>query len=302
MYTGIKYEGDYSEGAKGKLHSRGIALVRRDNASLVRTIMKTTLDQMLEVDVDAAAIVGEVARYIKLVQQSSNSIHRQDRPDDHLSMQQFVLSAGLSKDLDQYDGTPNAAAHVAARLMAINPLERLGAGTRVVFVIRSQHKLAKRGEQACLVEDLVRESWSLDAEYYAEAIRKKCEPLLSALYVSEERERSTHIDAFGSRVAVAHAKASDRDALPGQVEAARRLSAALARLGRAIRDEGASAGEASEAPRMAPVFARFASATAVPRAPAKPADEKKRKSAATPAHAALEALKRHAAAKSAKSV
>jgi hypothetical protein len=304
MYSGIKFEGDYSENAKGKLHSRGIALVRRDNASLVRTIMKSTLESMLKIDLDADTIVQSVARYIKLVQQSSNSIHRQDRPEYHLTMQQFMLSAGLSKDLDQYEGTPNAAAHVAARLMQMNPLERLGAGTRVVFVIRAQHKLAKRGEQACLVEDLVRERWSLDDDYYIGAIRKKCEPLLSALFVAEERERSTHIDAFGRRVAVAHAKASDRDALPGQVEAARRLSAALAQLAQATRSSLTPRDESSEAapPRLAPMFARFASATAVPRAPAKPADEKKRKITATPAHAALEALKRHAAAISAKSV
>ncbi len=297
LYAGIKYEGDYSQSAKGKLHSRGIALVRRDNAALVRTVMKQTLDQMLKLEVDADGIVESVARYIKLVQQSAASIHRPDRPDDHLPMQQFVLSAGLSKNLDEYDGTPNAAAHVAARLMEINPLERLGAGTRVVFVVRAQHKDAKRGEQACLLADLVQNRWPLDADYYTTAIKKKCEPLLSALFVAEEKRRSTFTGAFGGSVTVEHAKASERDALPGQVEASRRLSAALAQLGRANRDGGASAGEASEAPRMAPIFARFTSATAVPRAPAKPAEDKKRKGGDTPAHAMLKALKAHAAAK-----
>lgn len=291
MYSGIKFEGDYSEGAKGKLHSRGIALVRRDSAALVRTIMKTTLESMLKLDIDSDGIVECVARYIKLVQQSAASIHRSDRPDAHLPMQQFMLSAGLSKDLEDYDGPANAAAHVAARLMEINPLEKLGAGTRVVFVVRAQHKDARRGEQACLVEDLVQNGWPLDAAYYTEAVRRKCEPLLSALFVTEERERSTFVDAFGHRVAVAHAKASERASLPGQLEAARRLSAALAQLRRASRD----AGEGLEAPRIAPMFARFTSAAAVPRAPSKPAEEKKRKS--SEAHAALNALKKHAALK-----
>jgi hypothetical protein len=274
MYSGMKYEGDYSEGAKGKLHSRGIALVRRDNAALVRTIMKQTLERMLKLEVDADGIVESVARYMKLVQQSAASIHRPDRPDDHMPMQQFVLSAGLSKDLDQYDGPPNAAAHVAARLMEINPMEKLGAGTRVTFVVRAQHKDAKRGEQAALVDDVVQNRWPLDAAYYTEAVRRKCEPLLSALFVNAERERSTFVDAFGRRVAVAHARASERDSLPGQVEAARRLSAAMAQLGRAYRD----AGEGLEAPRIAPVFARMTTAAAVPRAPSKHAEEKKRKS------------------------
>jgi DNA polymerase elongation subunit (family B) len=301
MYSGTKYEGSYTVDAKGKLHSRGIALVRRDNASLVRSIMKSTLDSMLKIEIDADGIVESVARYMKLVQQSAASIHRPDRPDDHLPMQQFVLSAGLSKDLDQYDGPPNAAAHVAARLMEINPLEKLGAGTRVTFVVRAQHKDAKRGEQACLTDDLVQNRWPLDADYYIGAIRKKTEPLLSALFVTEEKRRATFTGAFGGSVTVKHAKACDRDSLPGQVEASRRLSAALAQLGRLNRDGGASVGDAPEAPRMAPIFARFTSATAVPRAPAKPAeDKKKRKGGDTPAHAALKALKTREALEAAK--
>ncbi len=291
MYSGMKYE-DYTEGAKSKLHSRGIALVRRDNSFLVRTIMKQTLDQMLKLDVDAGGIVESVALFMKLVQKSSSSIHHPDRPADHLPLQHFVISAGLSKDLDKYAGFPNAAAHVASRLMVLNPLEKLGAGTRVTFVVRAQHKTAKRGEQACLVEDLARERWPLDAEYYAEAVRRKCEPLLSALFVAEEMRRATVSCAFGGSVTVAHAKASERDSLPGQVEAARRLGAALAQLGRvkhsAPRDE---------APRLAPIFARFTAAAAVPRAAAKPAENKKRKGGDTQADAALKALKAHAASK-----
>ena len=294
MYSGTKYEGSYTADAKGKLHSRGIALVRRDNASLVRSVMKSTLENMLKLDVDADGIVESVARYMKLVQQSANSIHRPDRPDDHLPMQQFVLSAGLSKDLDQYDGPPNAAAHVVARLMAINPLERLGAGTRVTFVVRAQHKDAKRGEQACLVEDLERDKLPLDSDYYVGAIRKKTEPLLSALFVAEEKRRATFTCAFGGSVTVEHAKASERQALPGQNEAARRLTSALAQLGRV---KQSTPRDEVEAPRLAPIFARFTSATAVPRAPA---EGKKRKGGDTPAHAALKALKTRAAAEAKK--
>lgn len=53
-----------------------------------------------------------------------------------------------------------------------------------------------------------------------------------ALFVAEEKRRATFTGAFGGYVAVAHAKVSECDALPGHVEASRRLSAAMAQLGR----------------------------------------------------------------------
>jgi hypothetical protein len=105
--------------------------------------------------------------------------------------------------------------------MEINPLERLGAGTRVAYVVRALHKDAKRGEQACLVDDLRRDRFPLDVDYYVGAIRKKVDPIISALFVAEERARMTHVAMDGRIAVVEHARACDRDTLPGQVEAAR---------------------------------------------------------------------------------
>ena len=292
MYSGNKFVNQFGDDAESELNSRGIALVRRDNASLVRTIMKQTLERMLRLDVNADDVVESVARYMDLVRRSIGSMHAPNRAEDHLPLDQFVLSAGLSKDLEEYEGPPNCAAHIAVRLMQINPLETLGAGTRVTFVIRAAHADAKRGEQACLKDDLVRERFQLDTEYYLGAIRKKCEPLLSALFVGDESKTLTFKSMLGGIVRVQHSKASERDALPGQTEAARRLKASLALIRRATL--GVSAAEPPT--RVAPVFARVASAPSVPRAPVvtKPADASKKRKAAPKEHPAFTALRARA--------
>lgn len=153
MYAGMKFEGDYSEGAKSKLHARGIALVRRDNARLVRTVMKETLDAMLHLDARAADAVGVVARHMALVEASARSMHFPVRPEAHLPIEQFVLSGGISKALDAYAGADNCAAVIARRLMEINPLERVGAGSRVTYVIAKAPSGSRRAEQVRFVID-----------------------------------------------------------------------------------------------------------------------------------------------------
>lgn len=125
--------------------------------------------------------------------------------------------------------------------MELNPLERVGAGSRVTFVICGAHSSARRAEQAELVSDLLRERLALDVSYYVGAIRKKCEPLLSALFAREEREAATLVSASGARVVVAPARQCDRDRLPGELVAARRLTAAL--------DDARRARAAAEPPR-----------------------------------------------------
>jgi DNA polymerase elongation subunit (family B) len=261
MYSGAKYEGDYGlpcgPPPEPKLHSRGIALVRRDNAPAVRKILKTALEMMMRSDMNASEVVQAVAAYVHLLRASARSIHSTDRPAEHLAMDQFVVSGGLSKDVEDYDGPPNAAVHVACRLMELMPLEKLGAGTRVMYVVRALHKDAKRGEQACLVDDLVHNRFPLDISYYEGAVRSKLDPILSALFVVEERARRTHVGIDGRVMVVEHARASDRAALPGQVEAARRLSSAIAEHRRAAQVETVA---------VAPVFARMAASVAIPKA------------------------------------
>lgn len=103
MYSGMKFEGDYGEGAHSKLHSRGIALVRRDNAKLVRTVMKRTLEVLLRTDTSPDDAVAAVAAHAALVEASARSLHDDVRPPEHLPVEQFVLSGGISKALDEYD-------------------------------------------------------------------------------------------------------------------------------------------------------------------------------------------------------
>lgn len=269
MYSGQKYEGDYSEGAKGKLHSRGIALVRRDNAPLVRKGLKMALDKMLMPEVNREALVGHIADYAALVRASCRSLHRADRPEDHLPIKEFELSGGLSKDLEEYAGALNSSGQVAARLMQINPLERLGAGVRVTFVHRAAHGDARRAEQATLVSDLMANKWSLDADYYTEALLKKVRPILSALYLEDERRRATHASMSGALVTVAHSRASERNALAGQTEAARALDEAIRVRSRAV------AKEWDGTTTVAPIFARQLPPPAVPKAPPPKKDKRK---------------------------
>ena len=226
MYCGMKFE-NYGEEARGKTLSKGIALVRRDNSKLVRAAMKETLECALRANALASEAVAVAARHIALMEASVRSMHEARRPADHLPIEAFVLSAGISKDLDAYAGPANSAAMVARRLMEINPLEKIGSGARVTFVIAATSAGARRAEQAELVSDLLREKKRLDACYYADAIRAKCEPLLSALFIKEELSRATVRSATGELVVVAPKRQSDRSKLPGEMEAARRLAEAV---------------------------------------------------------------------------
>jgi DNA polymerase elongation subunit (family B) len=227
MYCGMKFEGEYGPGAKCKKHYRGLAVVRRDNARLVRSVLDATSDVMLRLDAQPADVVDVVAQHIALVEASARSMHEAARPADHLPMEAFVLSAGISKDLDSYKGPDNSAAMVARRLMAINPLDKVGAQSRVSFVICQPAPGARRAEQAELVSDVRQGRLALDARYYADAVRAKCEPLLSAMFVRRERERATERSVTGELVVVAPRRRCDKDKLPGELEAQRQLTEAV---------------------------------------------------------------------------
>ena len=227
MYSGLKFESNYGIDAKSKLHSRGIALVRRDNARLVRHVMKRTLDVMLDLKATPEDAVRVVADHIALVEASIKSIHDSDRPAAHIPMEDFVISGGISKELDDYAGVPNSAACIAKRLMELNPLEKIGLGSRVTFVICKSTKGARRAEQAELVSDVVKERKQLDNEYYIGAIKKKCEPLLSALFAEKERELSKTRSVDGTTVLLAARCQMDRDKMSGQLYAEKQLAEAV---------------------------------------------------------------------------
>jgi len=281
----MKYE-LYDESAVSQMHSRGIALVRRDCAALVRNALRSTLNLMLQPEVNEAAVLANAVECVRLVAASARTVHNVTRPDEHLPLSDFELSGGLSKNLDEYDSL-NAQAAVASRLMELFPLEKLGKGTRVTFVHRAEHSKAKRRDQATLVADLVQERWPLDVDYYTKAVLRKLCPVLSALYVNDEKHSLTHQMYGGGAVEVMHPRASERNALVGQTTAERLLRAALAD---ATRGSVKMCDEKAAPPaRMLTLaaFARPPPAAAV--AAKKPAGAEKRKvvSGASDAFAAL---------------
>ena len=180
LYAGMKYESYDDEHPISKMHSRGIALVRRDCAPLVRNALRSTLQLLLQPEVNEAAVLAMAVERVRLVAASARTVHDERRPDEHLPLSDFELSGGLSKNLDEYDSL-NAQGAVASRLMELFPLEKLGKDTRVTFVHRAEHiKVGgcaphtpcsiltpwsngaprrfktKRASQAVLVSDLVR--------------------------------------------------------------------------------------------------------------------------------------------------
>jgi DNA polymerase elongation subunit (family B) len=274
LYAGMKYE-SYDESAVSQMHSRGIALVRRDCAALVRNALRSTLNLMLQPEVNEAAVLANAVECVRLVAASARTVHNDPRPDEHLPLSDFELSGGLSKNLDEYDSL-NAQGAVATRLMELFPLEKLGKGTRVTYVYRAEHAKTKRRDQATLVADLVQERCPLNVDYYTEAMLRKLCPVLSALFVEEEKRSLTHQSLGGGTAEVQHRRAAERNALVGQTTAEKRMRAALAAAARGsvkTRDENGDAPPA----RMLTLAAFARPAAAVAATVKKPAGGEKRK-------------------------
>ena len=284
LYAGMKYESYDDEHPASKMHSRGIALVRRDCAPLVRNALRSTLQLLLQPEVNEAAVLAMAVECVRLVSASARTVHDVRRPDEHLPLSDFELSGGLSKNLDEYDSL-NAQGAVASRLMELFPLEKLGKGTRVTFVHRAEHIKTKRASQAVLVSDLVRERLPLDVDYYTEAVLRKLCPVLSALFGEEEKRGLTHQTMNGGAVEVQHRRASERSALVGQTTAEKRLRAALADAARG----GVKARDENAAPpaRMLTLAAFARPATGAAAVKKKPAEKRKAVSGASDAFAAL---------------
>ena len=68
----------------------------------------------------------------------------------------------------------------------------------------------------------------LDIDYYTEAVLRKLCPVLSALFVNDEKHSLTHQMYGGGAVEVLHGRASERNALVGETTAERLLRAAFA--------------------------------------------------------------------------
>jgi hypothetical protein len=220
MYTGMKMEGDYTPTAKAKVHSRGISAVRRDNALIVRDSVSACLDVLLSADATPASVAQWVADRICSVRAACADVYA--HPDQ---LEQFVLSAGLSKDPSLYD-VPRAASTAALQLMKLNPTVPVGSNARVTFVVVATRN-EKRADQVVIPQIAAAEKPPLNVEYYVEALRKKLLPLVSVYFVEAERRKNTMRNVFGALVHVAPLRVADQKLLPGQMTATKRVGACL---------------------------------------------------------------------------
>jgi DNA polymerase elongation subunit (family B) len=213
MYSGLKYEPGapplnlplYDPENKPKVHSRGLSVVRRDNALIIKTTMTKILKMTTTLDTTRESILEESASAIVATKKAALRVH------DSKDYEQFICSAGISKALDSY-ASPVAAVEVANQMMEENDSIQITSGTRVTFVVAAAHKLAKRAEQALLLETCKRERAPLDFNFYCEALLKKLGPLLSVFFVNDELVK----DALGETVRAKARTKAEASILPGQ--------------------------------------------------------------------------------------
>ena len=223
LYTGLKYEGNYGPSAKPKVHSRGISAVRRDNALIVRNTVSACLEVLLTLDATPESVCEWVAQRVVALKRAVEDVY--DEPEN---LEQFILSAGLSKNPNEYD-MPKAAATAAKQLVALNPTVPVGSNSRVTFlVVSTRHE--KRADQVLIPQLVARDTPPLDVTYYAVALRKKLNPLISVFFVEHERKAQTARDVFGRVVRVPPKRVSDQKLLPGELEATQRVDARVAAL------------------------------------------------------------------------
>ena len=217
LYSGLKYEGDYSLTAKGKVHSRGLSVVRRDNALIIKETMMEALKLVTMPGVTRDQMVEFAASRIHACMCAAQEVHTSQL------FEQFVCSAGISKALDQYD-SPVAAVRIAEQMKEENDTLDIKGGTRVTFVVASALKGTKRADQALLLETLKRERRPLSCEFYTEALMKKLAPLMSVFFA---QERQMVRDIMGKMVEVKPKTRAEEALLPGQKRAQEAIERAL---------------------------------------------------------------------------
>ena len=229
MYSALKYEGEYRADAEGELFARGLSAVRRDNALLVKNTVLHTMDALFIAKQDRAAIVADLGAILASVHNSAVAMHDPDRAfDGRLPFEHFIQSAGVSKDLANYDND-NAAVSAAKQLVALNPQAGIGKNTRVNFVVTVRDAEAKRAQQALLPSVCLERKAPLDHGFYVDALLKKLAPLLSVLFMADERATRITRDLSGKIIEVAPKRAADRARLLGEASAETALRDAMRR-------------------------------------------------------------------------
>ena len=228
MYASYKYEGDYSPGAKGKLFARGLSAVRRDNAKLVQDTVLNVMDLLFKQVAPRDTIVAFCGKAFANIHNSAVLAHEGPERDfpGRLPFASFIQSAGLSKALGEYDAESSATA-VAKQMLAANSQCGVGKNSRVVFIVCAQFKGAKRCEQVLLPSICQKTRAPLDAAFYEEALMKKLAPLLSVMFINDERASRRVRTLDGRIVEQAPASAAARARLLGEASAERALAAAF---------------------------------------------------------------------------
>ena len=228
LYTGFKFEKKYGPDAEPEVHSRGISAVRRDNALVVRNVVAACLKVVLTMDATPSSVCEWVAQRLVDLKRSVGEVY--ETPD---KLEHFILSAGLSKPMHEYD-MPKAATTAAKQLVLLNPTVPVGGNSRVTFVVAAtRHE--KRADQVLIPQLAARDQPPLDVDYYVGALRKKLIPLISVFFVEHERKAQTVRDVFGREVRVAPKRVCDQNLLPGELEARRRVDARIAELDTRVR-------------------------------------------------------------------
>lgn len=228
MYAALKYEGDYGEGAKGKVFARGLSAVRRDNARIVQQTVLSVMDLMFKQGAPRDAIVAACGVALAKVHNSAVLAHEGPERDfeGRLPFEAFLQSAGISKDLGAYDAE-NAATAVARQMLKANAQCGIGKNSRVTFVLTAQEKGAKRSEQALLPSACQASRTPLDVHFYESALLKKLCPLLSVLYADDERASGRVRTLQGTIVEQEPESAAARARLLGEASAERAILAAF---------------------------------------------------------------------------
>jgi DNA polymerase elongation subunit (family B) len=226
IYAAMKYEGDYGEAAKGKIFARGLSAVRRDNALLIKNTVLAVMDKMFKDKASRESIIEFCGTQLALIHNSATRAHEDDRIAGQLPFAAFIQSAGISKELDEYDA-PNAAVMVARQLLETNPGAGIGKGVRVTFVVVAAANNAKRCDQVLLPDLAMRDKVPLDAAFYVDGLLKKLGPLLSCFYAADERNGRRTRDVFGRVIDLPPPRVADQKKLLGQDTAERKLVAAF---------------------------------------------------------------------------
>ena len=155
--------------AKGppEISSRGMELARRDTLPAARD----TLQAMSELVLDVTRPV-DVPLLFELVKR-----HGQRMLLDELPISAFVLSAGISKPLDEYKGNPVAHVELLKRLHEENPdAPTAQVGDRVQYVFAEAPEGSKMWQRARTPEELERDP-TLKVDVIVNFTQRFCPPI-----------------------------------------------------------------------------------------------------------------------------